>query len=67
VRVNSAEKTLADCFKYRNRIGLDVALEALHHDRARRRARFQKVLDDARVCRIESVMRPYLEAVVGMA
>jgi len=62
VQVYSAEKTLADCFKYRNRIGLDVVLEALQNYRARRGARFQKVLEYARVCRVESVMRPYLEA-----
>jgi hypothetical protein len=64
VRVYSAEKTLADYFKYRNRIGLDVALEALQSYRARRGARFQTVLEYARVCRVESVMRPYLEALV---
>ena len=62
VRVYRAEKTLADCFKYRNRIGLDVVLEALQNYRARRGARFQTVLEYARVCRVENVMRPYLEA-----
>ena len=62
VRVYSAEKTLADCFKYRNKIGLDVVLEALRTYRARRGGRFQAVLEYARVCRVESVMRPYLEA-----
>ncbi|MCC5828356.1 MAG: type IV toxin-antitoxin system AbiEi family antitoxin domain-containing protein [Phycisphaeraceae bacterium] len=62
VRVYSAEKTLADCFKYRNKIGLDVALEALRAYRARRGARLQQVLEYARVCRVEKVMRPYLEA-----
>lgn len=56
----------ADCFKYRNRIGLDVALEALRNYRARRGARFQKVLEDARVCRVENAMRPYRAAVVGI-
>lgn len=64
VRVYSTEKTLADCFKYRNRIGLDVALEALQNYRARRGAQLQKVLEYARVCRVENVMRPYLEATV---
>lgn len=62
VRVYSVEKTLADCFKYRNRIGLDVTLEALRAYRARRRPDFQKVLDFARICRVENVIRPYLEA-----
>lgn len=62
IRVYSAEKTLADCFKYRNKIGLHVALEALRTYRARRGARLQKVLEYARVCRVERVIRPYLEA-----
>jgi len=53
---------MADCFKYRNKIGLDVVLEALRAYRARRGARFQKVLEYARVCRVANVMRPYLEA-----
>lgn len=64
IRVYSAEKTLADCFKYRNRIGLDVVLEALRAYRSRRKKDFQQVLEFARVCRVERVMRPYLEASV---
>ena len=62
VRVYDAEKTLADCFKYRNKIGLDVVLEALRAYRGRRGARLQQVLEYARVCRVESAIRPYLEA-----
>lgn len=62
VRVYSAEKTLADCFKYRNKIGLDVVLEALRAYRRRRGANLQQVLEYARVCRVESGIRPYLEA-----
>ena len=64
VRVYSPEKTLADCFKYRNKIGLDVAIEALRSYRRRRGARLQRVLEFARVCRVEAVIRPYLEASV---
>lgn len=64
VRVYSAEKTLADCFKYRNRIGLDVVLGALRAYREQRKKDFQQVLDYARICRVEKVMRPYLEASV---
>lgn len=64
VRVYSPEKTLADCFKYRNRIGLDVVLEALKTYRQRRRKDFAKVLDYARLCRVERVIRPYLEVSV---
>jgi predicted transcriptional regulator of viral defense system len=64
VQVYNPEKTLADCFKYRNKIGLDVVIEALRTYRSRRGARLQKVLEYARICRIESVIRPYLEASV---
>lgn len=64
VRVYNAEKTLADCMKYRNKIGLDVVLEALRNYRGRGGARLQRVLDYARVCRVGSVIRPYLEASV---
>lgn len=61
VRIYNPEKTLADCFKYRNKIGLDVALEALRTYRRKRRPRLQDVLKFARVCRVEKVIRPYLE------
>lgn len=62
IRVYSPEKTLADCFKYRNKIGLDVALEALRAYRRLHGARFNAILEYARICRIEKVIRPYLEA-----
>ncbi|MFO0818302.1 MAG: hypothetical protein U1A77_10200 [Pirellulales bacterium] len=62
VRIYGPEKTLADCFKFRNKIGLDVALEALKIYRKRRRPQFQQVLEFARVCRVEKILRPYLEA-----
>ncbi len=63
VRIYSPEKTLADCFKFRNKIGLDVAIEALRTYRGRRRHRLLEVLEYARLCRVESVIRPYLEAI----
>ena len=62
VRVYSPEKTLADCFKHRNRIGLDVAIEALRLWRQRRGVSVEELLRQAKVCRVERVMRPYLEA-----
>lgn len=62
IRVYSAEKTLADCFKFRNKIGQDVALEALQLYRTRKRFDPASVLKYARICRVEQVMRPYLEA-----
>jgi predicted transcriptional regulator of viral defense system len=62
VKIYSPEKTLADCFKFRNKIGLDVALEGLKVYRKRRRPQFQQLLEFARVCRVEKILRPYLEA-----
>ena len=63
VRIYCPEKTLADCFKYRNKIGLDIAIETLRAYRGRRGARLQAVLEYSRICRVERVVRPYLEAI----
>jgi predicted transcriptional regulator of viral defense system len=62
IRIYSAEKSVADAFKYRNKLGADVALEALRAWRSRRGARVERLLEQARVCRVERVIRPYLEA-----
>ena len=62
LRIYSAEKTVADAFKYRNKLGLDVVLEALRTWRGRRGAVIERLLEQARACRVERVMRPYLEA-----
>jgi len=62
VRVYNVAKTLADCFKYRNKIGLDVALEALNDAWRERRSEMLDIARYARVCRVWNVMRPYLEA-----
>jgi len=62
MQVYSPEKTLADCFKYRNKIGLDVVLEALKLYRQRKRFKADTLVHFARICRVEKVMRPYLEA-----
>ena len=64
VRVFSPEKTLADVFKFRNRVGLDVALEALRNYARRKKRQLPLVLEFAKICRVESIMRPYLEALV---
>jgi hypothetical protein len=64
LRVYSAEKTLADCFKYRNKLGLDIVLEALRLYRSRMHPKVDELLKFARVCRVEKVMRPYLEAML---
>ena len=63
VRIFNPAKTVADCFKYRNKIGLDVALEALEDCRARRRCTVDDLWYFAHLCRVANVMRPYLETV----
>lgn len=60
VRIYTADKTLADCFKYRHKLGPDVAVEALKLYRQQRRMRLDELLRFARICRVEKVMRPYL-------
>ena len=62
VRVYSLAKTVADCFKYRNKIGIDVAVEALRESIAEGRLTPAELGPAARVCRVERVLRPYLEA-----
>jgi len=61
VPVFSAAKTVADCFKYRNKIGLDVALEALREFRASKDWQHDDLWRHAKICRVTNVMRPYLE------
>ncbi|TKT83024.1 transcriptional regulator [Aquamicrobium sp. LC103] len=63
VRIYDAEKSIADCFKFRNRIGMDVVLEALQLYRQRMKFDSGKLLKYAKVCRVENVMRPYVEAI----
>ncbi len=62
VRVYSTAKTIADCFKFRNKVGLDVALEALREGLSAKRTNRDSVWAAAKICRVASVMRPYLEA-----
>ena len=64
VRIYGPAKSVADAFKYRRKVGLDVALEALKLYRQRRDFDADELLHYARVCRVERVMRPYLEAVL---
>ncbi len=65
VKIYGVAKTLADLFKYRNKIGLDVCLEALRDAWTHRRFTMDEIHHYARICRVERVMRPYLEALVG--
>jgi len=64
MKIYNPEKSLADCFKYRNKIGLDVVLEALKFYRQRKRFKADDLMHFARICRVEKVMRPYLEAML---
>ncbi|HQS76558.1 MAG: transcriptional regulator [Gallionellales bacterium 35-53-114] len=62
VRVTSVAKTVADCFKFRNKIGLDVALEALREAWNEKRMISDEIWYYAKICRVANVMRPYLAA-----
>ena len=63
VRVYSAAKTIADCFKFRNKIGLDVAIEALRDSLSQRKASINDIYRYAKICRVSNVIRPYMEAI----
>ena len=63
LRVYSAAKTVVDCFKHRNKIGLDVAMEALKDAWGARKASADDLWRYAKVCRVANVMRPYMEMV----
>ena len=62
VRVYSAAKTVADCFKFRNKIGLDIAIEALKDCLHQKRASITEIYRYAKICRVSNVIRPYMEA-----
>ena len=62
VRVTNVARTVADCFKYRNKIGLDVALEALREAWKGKRVGMDELWRSAQLCRVANVMRPYLES-----
>jgi predicted transcriptional regulator of viral defense system len=62
LKVYTPAKTVADCFKFRNKIGTDVALEALRECRRLKKASMDELWDAAKVCRVANVMRPYLES-----
>jgi predicted transcriptional regulator of viral defense system len=64
IPVTSVAKTITDCFKYRNKVGLDVALEALRDAWRSKRVTMDELAEAARVCRVGNVMRPYLESLV---
>ena len=63
VRVFSPARTVADCFKFRSKVGVDVAIEALRELRRRKLATSDELWREARLCRVANVMRPYMEAI----
>ena len=62
VHVYGVAKTIADCFKFRNKIGMDVTLEALREALRQKRCSADNILEFARIDRVERVIRPYLDA-----
>ena len=64
VRIFAAEKTIADCFKYRNKLGLDTAVEGLRLYRERNRLNTDALMRYAGIDRVQNVLRPYLEALL---
>jgi predicted transcriptional regulator of viral defense system len=64
VKIYSVEKTIADCFKFRNKIGMDVVLEALKLYKTRKEFNSDELLKYGKICRVEKIMSPYLELLV---
>lgn len=64
VKVYSPAKTVADCFKFRNKIGLDVAIEALKESWRENKVTMDEIAKASKVCRVSNIIRPYLEAIV---
>lgn len=64
IPVTSVAKTVADCFKFRNKIGLDIALEALRDAWRQKKVTMDELWESAQLCRVTNVMRPYLESLV---
>ena len=64
MNIYSAAKTVTDCFKYRHKVGIDVALEALRDCLRQKKATVDELWEAARICRMTNVIRPYLETLV---
>ncbi|HEY4831185.1 MAG TPA: hypothetical protein VIH61_01295, partial [Waddliaceae bacterium] len=65
VKIYSIEKTLADCLKFRQKIGMDVVLEALKEYWRKGRTDLDKLYDYAKICRVEKVLQPIIETIVA--
>ena len=64
VRIYNPEKTIADCFKFRNKIGMNIVLEALAFYKERKTFNPSKLIKYAKICRVENVMKPYIESII---
>jgi predicted transcriptional regulator of viral defense system len=64
VRIFGIAKTIADCFKFRGKIGIDVAIEALREARRYKKVSMDSLWEAAKVCRVTRIIRPYMEAIV---
>lgn len=64
VNIYSTAKTIADCFKFRNNIGIDVAVEALKQAWSEKRCTMDELWEAAKACRVSNIIRPYMEAIV---
>jgi predicted transcriptional regulator of viral defense system len=65
VRLYNPAKTVADCFKYRNKVGIDVAIEALKECWRSRRCEIDELVHYSKICRVSNIMQPYMEAIVS--
>jgi predicted transcriptional regulator of viral defense system len=65
IRLYNPARTVADCFRYRNKIGLDVAVEALRECVRKRRSKMDEIWKYSKLCRVANIMRPYLEVIAG--
>jgi len=64
IQIYNPEKTLVDCFKFRNKIGMNIVLEALKLHRERQAMDVQKIMGYAKICRVSKVIKPYIEALL---
>lgn len=64
VKIFSIEKTIADCFKFRERIGIDIIMESIRLYKARKQINVEKLLEYGRLCRVDKIMKPYFEAIL---
>ena len=64
LRVYSPAKTVADCFKFRSKIGMETAIQALRSAYREKRATMDELWRAAKVCRVVNIMRPYMESLI---